>query len=292
MLVNVGFRVLDGNGPLLVPPIGHGEYAAVDHAEPELPPDVDVDVEPVAIVANFLRIEHQRAVDASAGDIADDAVFPDDVAVAVGEFFAELAHVGVVFARKDMPEGGQAGGHGVAVGVVSAAVEDLVLVNQVHHLPAGAKRCQGNAATDGFGQRDHVWLHAEILAGAAPAELRAGFHFIKDEQRAVFGADVTQALEETGLRHAQAEVHEDGFENDRRDLPGQLFEAIFNTGEIVEGGNADVVENRFDHAETAGNGIGRVNVAGIFDFGLDTDKRGVVQAVVGPLEAQDFVAAS
>src|SRR5258708_25157934 len=47
MLVDVGFGVLDGDGPLLVPPVRHGEYAAVDHAEPELAPEVHIDFRPV-----------------------------------------------------------------------------------------------------------------------------------------------------------------------------------------------------------------------------------------------------
>src|SRR5713226_5895367 len=59
MLVDVGFSVLYGDGPLFIPPIGLREYTAIDHAEPVVAPEIDIDLGPVAVVLNFLRIEHQ-----------------------------------------------------------------------------------------------------------------------------------------------------------------------------------------------------------------------------------------
>src|SRR5215469_12305787 len=38
MLVYVGFRMLDRDGPLLIPPVRLSHYAAVDHAKPVVPP--------------------------------------------------------------------------------------------------------------------------------------------------------------------------------------------------------------------------------------------------------------
>src|SRR5205823_9084408 len=101
VLVNVGFRVLNGDGPLLVPPIGLREYAAIDHGEPVVPPEIDVDLGPVAVVLNLLRIEHQGAVDAGAGDVGLQAGFLDDGAIAFGEIFAELADVRIILARSE-----------------------------------------------------------------------------------------------------------------------------------------------------------------------------------------------
>src|ERR1039458_7581134 len=62
MMVDVGLGVLDRNRPLLVPPVGLSHHAAIDHAEPVVSPQVDVDCIPVAVVANFFLVEHQRAV--------------------------------------------------------------------------------------------------------------------------------------------------------------------------------------------------------------------------------------
>src|SRR2546429_6992162 len=81
MLADVGLGVLHGNGPLLVPPIRLSEHAAIDHAEPIVPPEIDVNPGPIAIVANFLRIQHQRAVDAGDGDVRLKAGFLDDGAI-------------------------------------------------------------------------------------------------------------------------------------------------------------------------------------------------------------------
>src|SRR5256885_16717684 len=58
VLVNVGFRVLNGNRPLLVPPIGLREDAAIDRGEPVVAPEIDVDLGPVAVVLN--RSEERR----------------------------------------------------------------------------------------------------------------------------------------------------------------------------------------------------------------------------------------
>ena len=54
MLVNVRFGVLHGDRPLFIPPVGLREHAAIDHAEPIVAPEVDVNFGPVAIVADFL----------------------------------------------------------------------------------------------------------------------------------------------------------------------------------------------------------------------------------------------
>src|SRR5262249_58333358 len=62
VLADISLRVLHGNGPLLVPPVGLSEHAAVDHRKPILSPQINIDGSPVAIVADFLGIEHQRAV--------------------------------------------------------------------------------------------------------------------------------------------------------------------------------------------------------------------------------------
>ena len=41
MLINVGFSVLYGDRPLLIPPVGLCHDAAVDHAKPVVSPQVD-----------------------------------------------------------------------------------------------------------------------------------------------------------------------------------------------------------------------------------------------------------
>ena len=78
---------------------------------------------------------------------------------------------------------------------------------------------------------------AEVFARAAPSELCTGFHFVEDQQRAVFVADLAQALQETRLRHAETDVHQDRLEDDRGDFTGIFFEPTLDGGEIVKGRN-------------------------------------------------------
>src|SRR5271154_320397 len=98
MLVDVRFGVLHRDGPLLVPPIGLGEDAAVNHAEPKVAPEIDVDGGPVAVVADFVGVKHQSAVDARSYHVSLEPDLRDDLAIAVGELVAELIDIRIVFA--------------------------------------------------------------------------------------------------------------------------------------------------------------------------------------------------
>src|SRR5207249_8061898 len=105
-----------------------------------------------------------------------------------------------------------------AVGIVSAAVKDFVLRDQIHHSAACAEGSERQAATDGLGEANHVRLHAEEFAGASPGKFCAGLDLVEDEQRAVLGANVAQPLQEPRLRQTQSDVHHNGLENDGGDL--------------------------------------------------------------------------
>ena len=134
-------------------------------------------------------------------------------------------------------------------------------------------------------------VHAEILGGAAPAQLRAGLHFIEDQQRAVSGGNLAQSLKKAGLRHAQADVHQNRLENDGRDLAGILLEAQLDAGQIVEGRNQNVGHGGLRHAESAGHGSRSVDIAIIGRVRLHADQCGIVQAVVSAFKLHDLVAA-
>ncbi len=119
-------------------------------------------------------------------------------------------------------------------------MKNLVLRDQVHHGRVGAERSQRQSAADRLRQADHVGRDAEVFRRAAPAKLGARLHFVEDQQRAVFGGNVAQPFEEARLRHAQSDVHQDGFENDRRNLAGMLLEAALDGCKIIEGRDDDV----------------------------------------------------
>ena len=92
------------------------------------------------------------------------------------------------------------------------------------------------------------------------------------------------------LRHAQADVHQDRFQNDGRDLAGILLEAQFDTGQIVEGSNDNVSDRGFRHSQPAGNRCRSVDVAVVGRVRLHADQRGIVQAVVTAFKLYDLVA--
>jgi len=78
----------------------------------------------------------------------------------------------------------------------------------------------------------------------------------KNQQRAVFGADIAQALEKSGLREAETDVHQNGLENNRGDLTGILLKAILDALQIVEAGDDNILKGGLGHATAAGTELG------------------------------------
>src|ERR1700676_3481336 len=168
VLVDVRFRVLHRDGPLLVPPVRLREHAAIYHRKPVMAPQIDINGRPVTVVANFLRVQHQRAIYSGADYVGLQPNFSHSFAIAVGEFLTELADVRIILASQHFAKSSQPGSHRNAVGVVGAAMKNFVLRNQIHDRAAGAKRAKWRATADGFGQADHVRLNTKKLRGTAP----------------------------------------------------------------------------------------------------------------------------
>ena len=208
-----------------------------------MPPQIDVDREPVAVVANFFRIQHQRAIRAGADDVALQSRLGDDLAITVGQLLAQFVDVRIILAGEHAAECRQAGSHRNRIGVVSSAVKNFVLRNQVHHRFVRSERRQRQSAADRLSQANHVGPDVEVFRSPAPAKFRASFHFVENQQRAVVGRDLAQSFEEAGLRHAQADVHQNRLENDRGNFAGILFEAILDACEIVESGDLNIFES-------------------------------------------------
>src|SRR5579871_1462420 len=253
VLVDVSVGVLDGNRPLLIPPVRLSHYTAIDHAEPVMTPEIDVDRRPITVIHDLFRIEHQRAVGASLRDVSLQSDSRDSLAIAIRQLFAELVDVRVVLARQNVVERRKTRRHRDWIGVVRAAVEDLVLRDQVHDGLVRAEGGERQSSANRLGQADHVRRDAEVFTGAAPAKFGAGLYFVKDQQRAVLGANLAQALQEAALRHAEADVHQNRLENNRSDLAGIFFEAALHGGKVVEGRDLHVVDCGFGHAESARN---------------------------------------
>src|SRR5437870_4488299 len=85
MTIDIHVRVGDRNGPLLVPPVRLAEHPAVDHTEPVVLPQVDVDRNPVAIIPQRLGVEHERAVRSDADRISGEPGGGNDLVVSVDQ---------------------------------------------------------------------------------------------------------------------------------------------------------------------------------------------------------------
>ena len=195
---------------------------------------------PVAIVANLFRIEHQRAIGPGAGDVTLQARLGDDLPVAFGQFLAEFVHVRVILAGEHFAERGQTRRHRNRIGVVSAAVKDFVLRNQIHDGLVRQKAASGKPPPIDFAR--------QIMSGFTPKYSEAPpqpsfapvFTSSKISNAPFLVADLAQSLQKARLRHAQADVHQDRLEDDGRDLARILLEAQLDGGQIVEGRNQHI----------------------------------------------------
>src|SRR5580704_18307809 len=205
--------------------------------------------------------------------------------------FFEFVHVRIVITSENLAECGKSSRHGNRIGVVGAAVENFMLRDQVHHRRAGAERRERQSAADGFGQADHVRMNVEVFRRAAPTQLGTGFHFVEDQERAIFRGDVAEAFQESGLRHAEANIHQDRLENDSGNLAGIFFEAALDGSEIVERGDLYIGDSRLGYAESTWDSRGIIDVAEFGSVRLDADQSGIMQAMVGALKFNNLVTA-
>src|SRR5208283_4113676 len=139
------------------------------------------------------------------------------------------------------------------------------------------KSSKRQAAADRLCQADHVGLHCEELGGAAPTELCASLDFVEDQQRAILVAERAQTFEKSWFRHADADVHHDGFENNRCNLAWILLEAVLDTWQIVETGDGNVIQARLGDAEPGGDGIRRIKVTDLLCLRLDAHEGRIVE---------------
>src|SRR5271156_3759602 len=125
--VYVRLGVLHGNRPLLVPPVRLRHHATIHHAEPVVPPQVNVNWQPVAVVTNLLRIQHQRSVCSRAGDVTLQSDLSDRPLITLDQLVTKFLDVRVIIPSKHFAESCQPSRHRNRIRVVSTAVENFVL---------------------------------------------------------------------------------------------------------------------------------------------------------------------
>src|SRR6202140_5560780 len=127
MLVDVGLGVLHGNRPLLIPPVRLAHHATIHHAEPVMPPQINVNRQPVAVVTNLLRIQHQRAVRPSTGDVPSQSNFRNGLLISIHKLVTKLLDLCVVTSSKDFAECCNPSRHRNRIRIVSAAMKNFVV---------------------------------------------------------------------------------------------------------------------------------------------------------------------
>ena len=291
MLFNISSAMRHRDGPLLIPPVRLRDDPAINHGEPVVPPKVDINFHPVAIVPDFFGIQHDRPVGTHPDGIGRHATLLDDLIVTIYQQLAHSVDSRVIFRGEHIAQRGQPGCHDDGIGVVGAGVKDLAVSNLIHHFLAGSKRGQGESATDGFCQADHVGFDVEIFAGATPAHLSSGLHFVEDEQRAMFRAQLAQAFQISRLRHANTDIHRHRLQNESGYLSGILLKQPLCARQIIEDGDQGGAPGAFWNARTCGNLLRRGGAAIFVGLGFHAHHSGIVHTVVAAFHLDDLFAA-
>jgi len=141
---------------------------------------------------------------------------------------------------------------------------------------------------DGLGQADHVGFTPKNSL-APPRQACAGFHFVEDQQRAVF----VQMLRRPCKNRAAActvDIHQDGFEKDRGDLSGgyclKRFSTLFRLLKLA----ATTSRATPSVCHATGTELGHRDRRNLPPC-LDADERGVMQSVIGTFELRILSAA-
>ena len=87
-------------------------------------------------------------------------------------------------------------------------------------------------------------------------------------------------MQETRLRNAQPDVHQNGLQDNCRYLSWILAEAALDASEVIERSDDDVCERGLGHTASSGNGVRRVGISVLLGFGLHADERRVMQTVI------------
>jgi len=264
---------------------GGGEVDALVEAGPEeLFEDVEIlghdviDVEDVAV--DEVEAEHG----ADAVDAVGDAFFDEQAAQAILKVFAQGVELRIAVAFFEFAELGEADDHGEGVSAEGAGLIDGAVGGElVHDVGAAAEGSDGEASADDLAHGGEVGGEGFEFLDAALGEAEAGHDLVEDEEGAVFGGEVAEELEVSGLGEDEAGVGGVGLDDDGGDLVSHGGEGFLETFDVVVGEDDGFVGEGFGDA-------GRVWFAAGEGPGASGDEEGVDVAVVAAVELDDLVA--
>ena len=122
----------------------------------------------------------------------------------------------------------------------------------LHHLTPPAQRCHRHAAADHFAQHRDVRHDVVNRLRAVQGDAKAGHHFIKDAQCAVFGTERTHGAEKLLRAGYQIHVAGDRLDNHAGDLVTVLLESVVQLLWIIEVEHQCVLRDFGRHTGGAG----------------------------------------
>ena len=185
----------------------------------------------------------------------------------------------------EMAEGGDAGGHGEGIAAEGSGLVDGAERGEIlHDVGSSAEGSAGQTAADDLAEGGEVGLDGVDLLGATEGETEAGHDLVEDQESAVLGGEVAEALEVARVGGDGSGVADDWLHDDAGDLLGQRLEGFADGFKIVIGQGQGMHGGLSGHACGAGDTEGGDAAAGF-------DQHGVGVAVVAALELDDEVSA-
>ena len=180
---------------------------------------------------------------------------------------------------------GQPRGHGHRVAAEGSGLIHLAQGgDHIHHIPAAAVGAHGHTRADDLAEGGEVRADAEEALGAVDAQPEAGDHLVKNQQGAVFVAQLPQPGEKALLRRNHAHIGGHRLHQHRGDLAGVGLKQGFDAFQVVVNGGEGVGGAAGGHTCAAGH-------AGGHHAGAGFHQQTVAVAVIAAIELYDLAAA-
>ena len=150
----------------------------------------------------------------------------------------------------------------------------------------------GKSRAQSLAEGADIRLHAVIFLASAGSIAKAGDHFVKNQHRATFSREFSQALQVSISRKNATHVGHDGLGDHCGQFAPVLLRDMFESSHVVPGGQHDVVESRRRDA------VGVRDARRVLDraqllrrMAVRVQEIGIVPSVIVSFELQEFTPA-
>ena len=138
----------------------------------------------------------------------------------------------------------------------------------LHQLPAAAVGANRHTAADNFAIGHKIGTDTIVLLGAAGCQTEAGNDLVKNEKRAAFVTQLSQALQKAGLGRNNAHVCGNRLHNHRRHLTGIGLQQGCHTTQVIVIRRQGISGNFRRNARRVGSAAGQRAGAGFHQHGI------------------------